>query len=1009
MQHPYLGFLNRVEKPSRYLGGEYQQARKAPDSVEAHVCLAFPDVYEIGMSHLGTKILYGILNKDPRIACERAFAPWLDCEAEIRAAALPLVTLESARPLGEFDVIGISLQYELTYTNVLNLIDLAGLPLRAVDRGDDAPLVLCGGPTATHPEPLAPFIDAFFIGEAEESLPALVLEFARLRRSGIPRRERLVRLASQYPLYVPELYVIGRDPDTGFITVGAPTDERVPARPKRVWVSDLNRFPFPDDSPLAFGEAIFDRMAVEVARGCTEGCRFCQAGMIYRPVRERDPVQVIDALMSGVKKGGYDETSLTSLSTADYSCVTPLVKTAMAKLRDEKVSLSVSSLRAYGLNDDLLAEMATMRAGGLTFAPEAGTQRMRDVITKNVTEEDIIESAHRVFSRGFQRMKLYFMIGLPTETDEDVRGIIETTARVQAIGRRYFSGAAIVASVSTHVPKPHTPFQWAAMDSEEETARKQRLLADTARRLRVELKMHENLQSHLEALFSRGDRAVAPILERAFRLGCRFDGWDDQLRMDLWDQAIEEIQAESPLDLQRYLGTIPVTASLPWDHIDIALEPGFLLREYRQALKDRLSPPCGKPYRKLLHPSSVEQAESGRTDKLVCYDCGVACDLSAMKDERLFYLRRMNAWTPPAEIAGAARVESRLPRRQKGMNALTRSDGASLDRTPRAPALATALPATAPTPIAPTPTPGESGRRTRPQPPVRISQGVPIRMRLRYTKLGRISFLGHLDLVRHLPRIFRRAGLELFYSVGFHPKPELTYGPALGLGIPSLCELLDVKLTEEMAPDDLLRRLRGKTLDGVDWTAAVALGDNDRALGRVLARSTFWARLPAGVSRDAGLALWRGEEAIRIKRTGEGSGVGRMIDVRRALLALDVPTLGEAEIESRLACLEWGDEAEPAHGSRLLEFQLAISTEGSAKPVEVIEALFGAGVANETQLARVGLWAHEGGRLLDPMDVAAFRHYPSNLTLDREGFGALEGLDAEVRAPHEGEAFAPPS
>ncbi len=649
MRHPYSEFLARVDKPSRYVGGEYQEVRKDPAQVDvrARVCLAFPDVYEIGMSHLGTKILYGILNKTDGVACERAFAPWGDCEAELRARGLPVLTLESATPLGEFDVIGFSLQYELTYTNVLNLLDLAGLPLRAAERGDSAPLVIAGGPTATHPEPLAPFIDAFFIGEAEEHLPALVLEAAALRRAGVARRERLILLAAKYPLYAPELYTTKIDDETGFVVVDGPTDPRVPARPKRVWVADINKFPFPDDSPLPHAEAIFDRMAIEVARGCTEGCRFCQAGMIYRPVRERDPVAVIDAVVQGVKKGGYDETALTSLSTADYSCVTPLVKAAMAKLRDEKVSLSVSSLRAYGLNEDLLGEMATVRAGGLTFAPEAGTQRMRDVITKNVTEEDIAESAHRVFGRGFQRMKLYFMIGLPTEEDVDVRGIAETAARVQSIGREHLHGARVVASVSTHVPKPHTPFQWCAMDTESETERKQAMLADTAKRLRVDLKVHENQQSHVEGIFARGDRRCADLLERAFRLGCRFDGWDDVLRMDLWEQALAELRAETGFDVDRYLGTIPVTARLPWDHIDIGLEPTFLAGEYRKALKDRLSPPCGKIYKRLLHPNNVADAEALAGKKLVCYDCGVGCDLEGMKAERLYYLRRMNAWTPP--------------------------------------------------------------------------------------------------------------------------------------------------------------------------------------------------------------------------------------------------------------------------------------------------------------------------------------------------------------------------
>jgi radical SAM family uncharacterized protein/radical SAM-linked protein len=916
MRHPYSDFLAKVEKPSRYVGGEYQEARKDPGEVRARVCLAFPDVYEIGMSHLGTKILYGILNKTDGVACERTFSPWVDCEAELRKRGLPVLTLESAAPLRDFDVIGFSLQYELTYTNVLNLLDLSGLPLRAAERGDDAPFVIAGGPTATHPEPLAPFIDAFFIGEAEEHLPPLVLEFAELRRAGVPRRERLIQLAAKYPLYVPELYTTKLDEEHGFVVVDGPTDPRVPARPKRVWVADINRFPFPDDSPLPYAEAIFDRMAVEVARGCTEGCRFCQAGMIYRPVRERDPVAVIDALVGGVKKGGYDETALTSLSTADYSCVTPLVKAAMAKLRDEKVSLSVSSLRAYGLNEDLLGEMATVRAGGLTFAPEAGTQRMRDVITKNVTEEDIAESAHRVFGRGFQRMKLYFMIGLPTEEDVDVQGIVDTAARVQSIGREHLKGAKVVASVSTHVPKPHTPFQWAAMDTETETARKQELLAASAKRLRVDLKMHENHQSHIEGIFSRGDRRTAELLERAFRLGCRFDSWDDQMRMDLWEQAIEELRASSGLDVDRYLGTIPVTARVPWDHIDIGLEPDFLATEYRKALKDRLSPPCGKIYKKLLHPNNVAEAEALAAKKLVCYDCGVACDLEGMKAERLYYLRRMNAWAPPVTVNAPRAISEDAPANPK---------------------------------------PG-----SRPQPTTKIDQGEARRYRLRYAKVGRAAYLGHLDLVRHLPRIFRRAGLELFYSLGFHPKPELTFGPALGLGIPSLGELLDVSLTEEMSAQELLARLRPVSLPGVELLEAVVLGNNDRALGRVIGRAEFAARLPADADVAGALARFAAGEPLATRRASE-KGLDRVVDVRKSLGA--VSAFDDADVRAKL---EWADGA-------LIRFAVSVSHEGSARPVEVVRALFGEDVAERTDLARLAIWAIEGGAQLDPMRIELLR------------------------------------
>jgi len=910
LPHPYAPFLAKLLKPTRYVGGEYNQVSKPPGSVKARVCLAFPDVYDIGMSHLGTKILYGVLNRHSDVACERVFAPWPDLEAALRERALPLVTLESADPLSAFDVIGFSLQYELTYTNVLNMLELGGVPIRASARGDAAPLVIAGGPTATQPEPLAPFIDAFFIGEAEEHLPALCLDAAELRRSGVPRKERLIQLASRYPLYVPELYDTESDAETGFVVVAAPIDARVPAHPRRVWVQNIDAIPFPDNSPVPHAESIFDRMAVEIARGCTEGCRFCQAGIIYRPVRERDPVAVLDSLVGGVEKGGYDETSLTCLSTADYSCVTPLVKEAMARLRPERVSLSVSSLRAYGLNDDLLAEMATMKAQGLTFAPEAGTQRMRDVITKNVTEADIVESAHRVFSRGFQRMKLYFMIGLPTETDEDVLGIIDTAATVQRIARQYLKSAEITASVSVHVPKPHTPFQWVAMDREAETARKQALLRSYAREKRIKLKMHDSPQAHLECLFARGDRRAAEILELAFRAGCRFDGWDEQLRMDAWDQAIDTVAAADPsFDLGRYFDTVPVTARLPWDHLDIAVDPDFLKQEYRKALKDRLSPPCGKPYNQLLHPNSVAQAESEKDRKLVCYDCGVACDLTAMKEERLVFLRRMNAWTPPVAAAPVQRPE------KKDLNKVSRHS----------------RPTTSAAHVGPV-----------------------FRYRVRFSKTGSAAYLGQLDLNRHVPRIFRRAGIEAAYGGGFRPRPLMAFGPALALGIPSAAEVFDVSIMDKLEPEELVRRLQAVTLPGLRFIDASPVAEGAPSLGQVLREAVYVARHKDPAVVRAAHEGFRSGQPLSLVRRGEGGSslIGKRIDLRETVTRIQV--VDGAEADRACESLDWAPAPVP-----MLRFAVELLCTGHARPGEVLDALCGLETAAEFELGRAGLFGRE--------------------------------------------------
>ena len=550
--HPYADFLHEVSKPARYSGGEIGARRKDWGSVEAKICLAFPDVYDIGMSHLGYKILYKILNDDPRTLAERSYAPWPDMEAQLRKRNLPLVSHETARPLRDFDVVGLSLQFELTYTNCLTILDLGGIPIVAADRGEDDPLVIGGGPTATHPEPLARFFDAFVVGDGEEACTEVALLWVRLKKEGIPRKARLVALAKMGGVYVPSLYEVAVQEDTGLQCVVGTTHPDVPRRVQRAFVEDLSKFPFPSESPSGGPEAIFDRMSIEIARGCTEGCRFCQAGMIYRPVRERDPEEIVATVLEAVKKTGIDEVSLTSLSTADSSCISPLIRKVAERLAQERVSLGVSSLRAYGLADDLLDDMRKVRATGLTFAPEAGTQRMRDVINKNVTEEQLLDTASRVFSKGWDRMKLYFMIGQPTETDEDVYGIVDTGKRALAQAKAARARkVSITVSVSTHVPKPHTPFQWCAMDSLPEVERKQSILRQAARGSRLDLKTHDAAESVLEGIFARGDRRLGVVIEEAWRNGARFDSWEEHVRLDLWKAALRQVR-DRRVDLPRH-------------------------------------------------------------------------------------------------------------------------------------------------------------------------------------------------------------------------------------------------------------------------------------------------------------------------------------------------------------------------------------------------------------------------------------------------------------------------
>ncbi len=940
--HPYAAFVHKVEKPARYLGGEYGAVKKSWDEVEARICLAFPDVYDIGMSHLGFKILYKILNDDPRTLAERCFTPWIDMEHELRTRGLPLVSLESARPLRDFDVVGVSLQFELTYTNVLTLLELGGVPRVSADRGEDDPLVVAGGPTATHPEPLAMFVDAVVVGDGEERTTELAVLWTRMKKEGVPRKERLVALSKLRGVYVPALYETAVDPDTGFHVVDRALAEGAPLPIRRNLVEDLNKYPFPHDGPVGGPEAIFDRMSIEIARGCTEGCRFCQAGMIYRPVRERDPEVIVDTLVKAVKGSGYDEVSLTALSTADYSCIAPLVKKVVDKLAPEKVGLGISSLRAYGLEEDVLDDMRRVRASGVTFAPEAGSQRMRDVINKNVTEAQLMVTAERVFSRGWDSMKLYFMIGLPTEEEEDVREIVRVGKRAREAGKkvRADKGAPppkVTVSVSTLVPKPHTPFQWCAMDPHPQVVEKQSWLKDEVRSAKgVDLRMHDGATSWLEGVFARGDRRLGPILLQAHDNGARFDSWEDQLKIDVWEQAFRD----HGLDPFVFLGTIPVSARLPWSHIDVGLEEGFLLREYRKALKSRLSPPCGKAAGMFIHHTNIEDAKKDER-KLVCYDCGVACDLSAMRKERLVFLDRLGAKTKREKV----------------------------------------LPVVAPAPVAPPEVaelegpPAPPAKPKRRGPPPRVVQGEARRFRFLFAKVGSMAFLSHLDLIRALPRSFRRIEVPLFYSSGYNPKPDMTFSPALSLGVASLAEVVDLKLAADGDPEALPALLSASSPEGLVWKGAAALGPQDPSVSKIIDGARYAVGIPRRALEALGGEARLAEEVARVNASDDvrvirrfERGLAKSVDVKRFLRGIH---LGDPRATAFLA------EARVAGDLVPVLVDVSITGEGAVKVSEVMEALFPKQpdgtdtIPFHSVRAELGLW-HEGA-LVSPLDLETAR------------------------------------
>ena len=785
-----------IIRPSRYLGNEINSIRKDPSAVEVSVALAFPDVYEIGMSHLGLKILYHLLNAHPWLAAERVFTPWVDMEEAMRRNSYPLTSLESGRPLSSFDVVGFSLQHELCYTNILTMLDLSGIPFEAERRTGAHPLIIAGGPACFNPEPVADLFDAVVIGDGERPSLELSRVVRDAKRSGPPDRARLLsRLSRIEGVYVPSLFRI-RYTDGGTVGEIAPRDPDY-TRVDKAILPDLDEYPTPDRQVVPFMELVHDRVVVEIARGCTRGCRFCQAGMIYRPVRERSPRAVLDQAEGALKHTGHDEMSLLSLSSGDYCAIAPLLTALMDRHSADRVAVSLPSLRIDSLEQSWMEQIKRVRKTGFTLAVEAGNERMRSVINKGLTDEDILTTARTVYEAGWNLIKLYFMVGLPSETEDDVRDIVRLATRVLGTAGKKRRRAQLNVSVSTFVPKANTPFMWEPQISIEESRERLRIIQDGLRGTAIRVKWNQPELSWLEGIFARGDRRLTGVLLEAWKTGARFDGWGEHFRKDRWEDALNRAGLDPAFYLHRQR---PLDEVLPWDHLRCGVTRAFFIRELARARAEQPTADCRQR----------------------CLECGV-CDHTRI-DPVLFKDPQLVPETP-TEL------------REKGT---------------------------------------EEAHTYR----------------LTFTKLHEARYLGHLELMRTFLRAFRRVGLSLSYSRGFHPKPRVSFTCALPLGTESLQETMSFESTVYYDPRELTVRINGQLPGGISVTLVEEL--DSRRKNEHLKESRFHITVPDIPLRESAIEAFFASNyfpVVKVNKKGQHS-----IDMRPLVGSLSLVSAHEAEL-----------------------------------------------------------------------------------------------------------------